>query len=62
MSKRLIVTPRGIYSKCFRCGMVEWEWAPGDSFRYIEYLARKYQIEVEDLLEAIDSECSGYYV
>jgi len=60
--KRLIVNPRGVFSKCLKCGFGEWEWAPGDGVEYLKYLADRYGIELKTLLEAIDHEISGYYV
>lgn len=50
----LVAVPgRGLYSLCKRCGFVEWEWAPGDSYEYLELIASRYSINVktiEDIL------------
>jgi len=53
-SKVLIIRNGNIYSKCQRCGFVEWEWQKGDSFDYLKYLAERYDVPLEELLKAIE--------
>jgi len=52
-TKVLIIDERGIWSKCKRCNFMEWEWQTGDSIDYLKYLAKRYNISVEELLQAV---------
>jgi len=52
--KVLIVNPKGVWSVCKRCGFMEWEWAPGDSIAYLEYLASRYHLDPHSLLKAVE--------
>lgn len=54
-TKVLIVTRNGIWSKCKRCGMMEWEWKMGDSMDYLKYLADRYNTTVQRLLEILEN-------
>lgn len=56
--RRLVVNPRGVFSRCWNCGFTEWEWSPGNGLEYLKYLAEKYGIPHKDLVEAVRDECS----
>jgi ribosomal protein L37AE/L43A len=52
----LIIRGRGIWSECKFCGCGEWEWAYGDSLDYLHYLAKKYRVKYEQILEGLEGE------
>jgi len=53
-SKVLIVSDGNIWSKCRKCGFTEWEWRVGDDKGYLRYLAERYNVSLEDILEALE--------
>jgi len=52
-TKTLIVRGKGFWSKCLSCGFEEWEWELGDDPDYLRYLAKRYGVTVEDLINAL---------
>jgi len=42
-----------IMSRCLKCGFTEHEWRFGDSYEYLEQLAKIYGVKVEELKEAV---------
>lgn len=60
-TKVLVIDQRGIWSKCKRCNFLEWEWQTGDSIDYLKYLAERYNITDEQLLEAISKTAEQLY-
>lgn len=55
-TRRLIVSAAGdVYSRCFRCGFMEWEWAWGDPIDYLQHLAELYNVSYSELIETIFS-------
>jgi len=52
-TKQLIVDRRGVWSKCNRCQLMEWEWQTGDPLSYLKYLAERYNVTAEQILEAL---------
>jgi len=55
-TKVLLIKERGIWSKCKRCGFVEWEWTEGDNAEYLVYLANQYHISYAEIIEALGVE------
>ncbi|WP_309492692.1 hypothetical protein [Candidatus Hecatella orcuttiae] len=51
---RLVVDGRGVWSRCFRCGFTEWEWALGDNPAYLDCLAEKYRVDKEAIVDALE--------
>ena len=49
----LVIRRDGVWSKCLRCGFMEWEWSYGDSIDYLEYLAKEYHISKKALFSAL---------
>jgi hypothetical protein len=60
-TKVLIIDQRGIWSKCKRCGFMEWEWQTGDNIDYLNYLTKRYGITTEQLLSAISKIAEKLY-
>ena len=50
----LLITSRGIFSVCERCGFVEWEWMVGDSPEYLDYLSERYGVSKRDIIMALE--------
>jgi len=55
-TKVLLIEERGIWSKCKRCGLMEWEWQEGDSLDYLVYLANQYHVSYAEIVEALRRE------
>jgi len=53
-SVSLIITRKGIFSKCEVCGYTEWEWAIGDNPDYLNYLAKRFKIPVERIIAKLE--------
>jgi hypothetical protein len=53
-SKVLIIKKGGIWSKCKRCGFMEWEWQTGDGMDYLRYLADRYNVSLKEILKALE--------
>jgi len=52
--KFLLVNRNGIFSICSKCGFNEWEWTWGDSVDYLYYLADRYGVKADELLNALE--------
>jgi hypothetical protein len=53
-SKVLIIKKGEIWSKCKRCGFMEWEWQTGDGMDYLRYLADRYNVSLKEILKALE--------